>query len=162
MSEPTPEEVLKLLGIDSSERTGRLMIHCPFHHDTDPSAGIYTDTQLFHCFACELTLDMVRFYAKAREITRHEAEDELERALGHSPRRRIGSPTDRAKASSKMERRLRQVITTLPMERHAYYGELADKIIMAHQRGQIGDETLDKAVRGWYTKVDEEMIKWTN
>ena len=59
----TPRQVLSITGTEYLERNNRLMFCCPFHDDTDPSAGFYEDTELAHCFSCGYTLDPVAFYA---------------------------------------------------------------------------------------------------
>lgn len=69
----TPVELLKRLGLDSVEKSGRLEMLCPFHADTNPSSGFYLNTERFYCYACELSLDVPGFYAKFKGIPRADA-----------------------------------------------------------------------------------------
>jgi len=139
MSSLDPEDVLLRLGIDYQDKNNRLAIHCPFHHDTNPSSGIYEDTKLFHCFACELTLDLIGFYAKVKEIDRKQAMKELLDGIDPDP----GLKPDR------------MLIDGVDLQSHAALAEMSDKVILFYQRGRIDAEKLEHSMSRWYTKVEE-------
>lgn len=153
-----PIPVLENLGIDYIDRPNRLAMCCVFHHDSDPSAGFYLDTELFHCFSCEITYDVVTFYAKYKEITRDEAYQELRSVFGEIPERprvdTMGIETTRAKAE-KVLRSHKEGMERLP---HAKLGETLDRIMLAYRRGQIDNLKLDKAMKVWYNRVTEEDV----
>lgn len=45
------QAVLDKIGIDYSESGDRFMVCCPFHHDRNPSCGIWRDSGYFRCFS---------------------------------------------------------------------------------------------------------------
>jgi len=154
----TPEVLLTDMGINFQERTGRLMIHCPFHHDTDPSSGFYIDTQLFHCFACELTLDMVGFYAKYHEMKRADAHREVEKKWGEGAgsRRKIDRlPLLRARKGG--EDTLKG-LHWMEVKEHAKLGEMLDKICLLYERGIIEENELNKRMQVWRKRVDNVNV----
>lgn len=152
----TPAGLLNSLGIGYSERTNRLAICCPFHHDTDPSSGFYLDTQLFHCFACELTLDMIGFYQRVKEIeTRREAQREFEGAFGGSTKRLRGDIVREARERRVGEERLVELRSVLNMESHAFLGESLDRILMEYSRGHLSGQKLDIQLNLWYSTCKE-------
>ena len=151
----TPEKVLELVGIDFIERPNRLAVCCPFHHDTDPSAGFYLDTELFHCFACGITDDVVRFYGRLRDLNYREAREELEKEFGEYKPKERPSPTVLRRERRRGEEALRG-IRHLPMERHAKFGEALDTILLRFERGAIGQGELDAILEKWYNKVSAE------
>jgi len=151
----TPEALLNLMGLSYIERPNRLSLCCPFHHDTDPSSGFYLDTRLFHCFACELTIDMAGFYAKYNEISWGAGRQALEREFGTIPKARKIDRVKLARHLAKAEKKL-AARDRLGLERRHYLGELLDKISLAYQRGQIDESKLDKAIGGWYNRLEED------
>lgn len=152
----TPGVILDLLGVDYIERPNRLAFCCPHHHDTDPSAGFYLDTELAHCFSCDYTLDVVGFYAKYKDLDRSRAERDLEKEFGTLPKRRFIDYMSLARARAKAERRLEK-LRPKGLKIHAQYGELLDKVLLAYERGQIEKLKFDKALKIWYNKVDQEI-----
>jgi len=151
----TPVDLLNLMGLDFIERPNRLSLCCPFHHDTDPSSGFYLDTELFHCFACELTIDMTRFYAKYNEISWQAARQNLERTFGEIPRPKRIDRIKLLRHTTAAERLLVSYRERLGMQRFHHMGELLDKIKLAYQRDQIDESKLDLAMVGWYNRLEE-------
>jgi len=150
-----PKGVLDLVGVYYLEKTNRLSLHCPFHHDTDPSAGIYLDTELFHCYACELTLDLIAFYARLKELNRFDATEELTSVLGKMKKRRRGNQIILLRVRRNGEICLRKLREILQMEEYALLGETLDRILLAYNRGQIDEEKLERAMGKWKEKLEE-------
>ena len=56
------KDVLEMYGIYPSRGTN--IYKCPFHSDSKPSANIIKGCEKFHCFPCDLTLDIIDFVQK--------------------------------------------------------------------------------------------------
>jgi hypothetical protein len=155
MKEISGEDVLKILGIDYQEKSGRLAFCCPTHADTDPSAALYLDTQLAHCFACGWTKPPILLYAMVQGTSRAEAVKGLERHLGPITDRKPRHNQHLHEAQlRKGNQRLAQ-LKHRPLAEHAYLAETLDRILLAYEKGQIDDERLDKALEIWYTRTKE-------
>lgn len=77
--------------------SGRLVGHCPFHVDTDPSFVVFPDGG-WYCFgACRTGGSIIDFYLRWRDLPEltHEAVVELARLLGVGPRRRARPTPDK-------------------------------------------------------------------
>jgi len=152
-----PETLLNLLGVEYTEKTNRLSMLCPWHDDTDPSAGFYLDTQRFFCFSCELTLDMAGFYARFKEVPYHDALRELEKEFGDLPKVRKVDWVYMARRKAPCERVLRGAIDTVPRAQHGYLGEQLDRALLFFERGHLDKEELDNVLSIWYNKVQEAV-----
>jgi len=53
--------------------SGEVAVCCPFHGDTNPSASVNVDKDVFHCLACEATGNSYQVYARLNGITFSEA-----------------------------------------------------------------------------------------
>lgn len=148
-------KVLDMVGIEFYERPNRFAMCCPFHDDRDPSSGFYLDTGLFHCFADDITVDVVGFYARFKEIPISEAERELSLAFGEPPQRIRVDPIELARARARGESTLKEVSSLLPMRDHAYLGEQLDRTLLFFERGYLDKEKLDKCLEIWYNSVLE-------
>ncbi len=144
----TPEKILTLVGVPYTDKVSRLEIHCPFHHDVNPSAGFYRDTGRFWCFTCELLLDVAGFYARLRGIPYREAK----RALGldtdeqdqkEQTQKTVVASLDYERARG--EGTLRSVTT----ERRVEAGEKLDKILWCLLHGKITSEQAGAALVRW-------------
>jgi hypothetical protein len=155
----TGQQVLEYVGLPFQEKSNRLQVCCPFHHDTNPSAGFYTDTDLFHCFSCEITYDPVTFYAKLRELNRRAAAHELAVAFNLPDLRdHQTAPTYNRDLATRLRSSAEAHLATLkdlPRKEHGRLGETLDRIFMAHKRGQITDAQLDTATQKWYNRGQE-------
>ena len=56
----------------------RLVGHCPFHDDRNPSFTVYPDTDTYYCFGCEAHGDLVKFVADKENLGFNDALDWLE------------------------------------------------------------------------------------
>lgn len=156
MNEVDPEAILKKLGIESFERSGRLAFCCPFHDDNDPSAGFYRDTGLAHCFSCEYTLDAIQFYAKFHGQKRGDAIRDLEKQFGPLTDRK--TYIDRnllALMRARGERKLGRLKEKLTREVHGALGETLDRILLAYEREQIVVDQLQTAMDRWNDKTKD-------
>jgi len=151
----SPETLLDLLGVDYLEKTNRLSMLCPWHDDTDPSSGFYLDTERFFCFSCELTLDLVGFYARFKEVPRQDAERELTKEFGGIPEKRVVDRVAMARRQAKAETQLKAARGAIPRKQHAFLGEQLDRALLFFERGHLDKEELDKVLQIWYNKVKE-------
>ena len=149
-----PAGILDLLGVDYIERPNRLAMCCPWHHDTDPSSGFYLDSELWFCFACELTLTMSGFYAKMRDVSEQEALEELEKVFSVVPERKKLNRPLLARVRYKGEGLLKEVRNDFDRRLHAYFGEQLDRLLLLVEKGRISEEDVDKHLEIWYNKVN--------
>jgi len=157
MKNLSPETLLDLLGVEYVEKTNRLSMLCPWHDDTDPSSGFYLDTKRFFCFSCELTLNMVGFYARFKEVPYPDAERELEKEFGILPADRVVDRVAIARRQSKAEGQLETARGAIGRADHAYLGEQLDRALLFFERGHLSEEELDNCLGIWYNKVKEAV-----
>ena len=155
----TPEGLLDLLGLDYIERPGRLQLCCPWHHDTDPSSGFYLDSNRWYCFSCDLTLNIIGFYAKYKEIPYKDAERALLREFGELPPIRQTDFVPMVKVKVESERLLESVQGDFCEK--ARMEEDLDRLLWLYEQGRIQAEELDISARIWYNSV-WEVINETN
>lgn len=152
----TPKQLLDQLGVPYRERVNRLQLCCPFHGDTNPSAGFYFSTGLFFCYACELTLDVVGFYAKFKSMPRERADVELVTIYGGVVEERSSDPLQIARVRYNGELLLAER-KDLPRKEHAALAEKLDKILYAFEHKLITDNQLDGAVSRLYIKIGQDL-----
>lgn len=150
----TPQALLTMLGIDYIERPNRLGFCCPFHHDTDPSAGFYLNTELAHCFSCGYTYDPYRFYQEFKKVNEDVAIRDLEKEFGERKERKQVDKVRLKKFRALVESRLSDA-RDIGMRRHALMGEEADRLIDRFEKGQDTAEEVDKNLEIWYNRVLE-------
>jgi len=145
-------DFLDQCGIDYVEKTGRLSILCPFHDDTDPSSGFYLDTELFHCFACSLTLPPDRFYARLREISLKEARKTTDRIWPENLQVVEVDKTELLRLRNRGEEVL-EAKRDLGFEEHAKLAEDLDLILMSYERGLYSLNLTHKEYEDWTNKL---------
>jgi len=139
----TPAQLLVQLGLSYREKSNRLEMLCPFHDDTNPSAGFYLDTHKFFCYTCTLSLDMTGFYAKHKGITREEAL----RVVQEKERK----PLDRmALARAKSELDFKRIASGLNFGEHMKVAEWITLVMYGYEHGRL---TLQE-----FNTVVEEML----
>ncbi|MFO0774405.1 MAG: DNA primase [Nitrospiraceae bacterium] len=79
---------------------------CPFHDDRSPSFTVSPSRQLFHCFGCGVSGDVVSFYMKVSGLVFPEAVRELGRRVGVDVPEARGPEADR---DAQVRRRLEQM-----------------------------------------------------
>jgi len=148
-------------GIDYVEKTGRLSMLCPFHDDTDPSSGFYTDTELFHCYACSITYPPDRFYAKLREITVQEARKTTDKIWTENKRVVEADRTELLRMRNKGEALLQQQ-RNLGYKKHAEVAEGLDLILMNYERGLKTLDQTHEEYEEWQTRFQEQCTSLTS
>lgn len=69
----------------SLKKTGRnWMACCPFHHEKTPSFSVSSDKQLYHCFGCHASGDVIRFVQDYERLNFVEAVEVLAEMQGMS------------------------------------------------------------------------------
>lgn len=130
---------------------------CPFHDDRNPSAGFYTDTELFYCFACDLALPPDRFYMRLKEVSLEEARRVTGRIWGDKQRVEP-DPLTIARLRNEGEALL-QLLRGLDRKAHATLAEQLDKLLFKFERGEWGPESLGKEYQGWKTRVSSQSTE---
>lgn len=65
------------------KKTGKnYMACCPFHHEKTPSFSVSPDKQIYHCFGCHATGDVVTFLSEHEHMSFIEAIEELANLKG--------------------------------------------------------------------------------
>lgn len=69
LNQLTMRQVIDHYGIEANDSGEEAQISCPFHgKDSKKSGHIYEDTQLFHCFTCKKTVDVIGFIVAMENI----------------------------------------------------------------------------------------------
>lgn len=63
------EEIANAYGVYGEDKGDRIIVKCPFHHDENPSAVIFKNSNYFHCSTCNLTLNYWSFIAEMEGLT---------------------------------------------------------------------------------------------
>lgn len=153
INEALIEQVLADLKIEFFRHGTRLQMCCPFHDDRDPSAAFYLDSKLFHCYAEEITTDLVGFYAKVTEQDRRGALRDMEKRYGEFGERQKRCNRHLLNTLwNRGEKRLKE-LKDLGAESHAKVAELLDLVMVSYERGKIDEEELDRLFKMWYNKA---------
>lgn len=156
MSKSDPERILDTLDVVYQLKGNRLSFLCPFHHDTDPSAAFYLDTEKAYCFTCGYSLRPIEFYARFKEISREEAAVQLGRKIGFlenkpDPYDRLFESEIRRKADLVLER-IKGVIEPL---RTSALEEKIEEILWKYRHRQLDKRSVDKSYQNWYNRVED-------
>ena len=86
------------------KRAGRGLVGlCPFHNEKSPSFNVVPHKQIFHCFGCGESGDVIAFVMKARGLTFIEAIKDLAQAAGVVVPERDLSPEERARLTARQD-----------------------------------------------------------
>jgi hypothetical protein len=150
---------LYLAGIKFSEKEGRMSILCPFHDDTRPSASVYKDTQRFHCFKCDLHLDLISFYAKLHKVSRDQACKILSRLEDPETQEKNRIEEKENKLSKKIEERLVNKLKPykkcLGMVLYAKMLESIDASMWCYSKKELPFEDIKNFEKKWEDKLQE-------
>lgn len=138
--------------MEYAEKTGRLQMLCPFHPDSTPSSGFYTSTELFHCFACEITLPPAVFYARYKDVSYADAQAFVESIWGTTKRHRpdLGAQYLRLRRSGE---RLLEERRSMHFKDHAKLAEALDKLLFKYERGEVKYIACAKEFEKWKTTL---------
>lgn len=128
-------------------------MRCPFHDDKNPSSGFYTDTELFHCFACGFTIPPDVFYAKLREVSKAEARKMTDQ-FWESKAPQI--PKDQT-AILRIRREGELLLTNeraRGYKAHAALAEGLDKVIFQYERGLVDLHTFQGEYAAWKQQLE--------
>jgi len=150
----SPRELLVRVGIPHQEKSNRLQLLCPFHDDTNPSAGFYLDTERFYCFTCDLSLDVIGFYAKFHGIPVRQARGQLVPGqLEESSPRRSMEWVQRKR--SVIEQILKELKEVAGSQEFAILSEQVDQMMDQVVEGSLGQDEGESMLEGWYRMVEE-------
>jgi DNA primase len=142
-----PAKLLDLLGIDFVDKGSRLQLRCPLHDDKTPSAAFYPESGLFRCFAEELTLDALGFYARVKELTREQAERVFKERFGWEPEPPpVHDELGAQSGLAKLEDALKAARPRLTRVEFAQAGEKLDKLMWLHSVFRVTDVQFNTAV----------------
>ncbi|MCL2370121.1 MAG: DNA primase [Firmicutes bacterium] len=78
--------------------------NCPFHHEKDPSFSVSADKQLYHCFGCKESGNVITFVSKLENIARWDAIKLLAKEIGLEVPQGAKSGADSEVIAKKKER----------------------------------------------------------
>lgn len=146
----SPKELLTRLRIPFVEKGGRLSLRCPLHDDRTPSASFYLDSGRFYCFTENLSMDMVGFYARLREVSRKEAAETL--GLEEKERPRLSSLL-----LEKTRRAAERSLEGKDWATKVQGWESLDRILWTYEREGKPNEWLFGEMRKWYGEGEEQL-----
>lgn len=149
----SPQKLLDMVGCSYQEKSTRFQMCCPFHDDRTPSSGFYKSTDLFYCYSCDLTLDVIGFYARIKRIARQKAEEELLVKFGGIPEERKADPLVMLRYRRQAEEAL-LLRRDLSRKEFALLGEQLDKILYCYKLKVMTDEQVGKAMTKWMRRVE--------
>lgn len=72
-------DMCDLAGVQYSTKQASHKVFCPFHDDTTTKSGyLYHDTNVFRCFTCAKSWDVVDFWAQHNEWYKDESREKLD------------------------------------------------------------------------------------
>lgn len=74
-------------------RGGWQPVKCPYHEDRTASASVNVDKDRFHCFACDISEDLVGLMRKDRGVGYVEAVAQAAKEFGTGAERMAGEPS---------------------------------------------------------------------
>jgi len=150
----SPRELLVRVGIPHMEKSNRLQLLCPFHDDTNPSAGFYLDTERFYCFTCDLSLSVEAFYARFHSLSIKQARMQLtggeleeispKRSLDWVQRKRGG-----------VEMILKELKGLVRCQEFGILSEEVDMMLDQVAEGRMMESEGESQLEGWYQMVEE-------
>ena len=61
--------ILERYNIKHQRSRGQVSVLCPFHDDSNPSLSVNFERNVFHCFSCEESGDILTFVAKIEKVS---------------------------------------------------------------------------------------------
>jgi hypothetical protein len=144
------EIALGWLGVQASEKSGRLSLLCPFHDDNNPSASVYFDTERFYCFTCNLSLDFSQFAAKVQGVSVAAAAREMKERFGIEVAEKDSEDEILLAATTKkwVDKMLKEARRQLSYKDHAAFGENFDLLAMRFRSGELNAYLYEERVTG--------------
>ncbi len=97
------------------KKTGKnYMACCPFHHEKTPSFSVNPDKQMYHCFGCHVSGDVIDFLSDYNSLTFVEAIEELAYMQG------LEVPYENAKRDLSQEKLTKSIYEALQMANKYY------------------------------------------
>src|SRR5690348_2751687 len=85
---PIADVIREITGAESPTGLGWVKMHCPFHEDRTPSAGVNHELERFHCFSCGRDGDGIDLLQNELRLSFTEATERAEALTGKQPTRR--------------------------------------------------------------------------
>lgn len=81
----TKEEIKKYFNVSAYRNKGNIAVLCAFHEETRASASLNLDKGLFHCFKCDIGMNLEQLHKKLfKEKTNQDNGEEQEMNLGNN------------------------------------------------------------------------------
>lgn len=78
----TPGVIADLFPVAQKTGTTQILVHCPFHDDSNPSLSINTTSGLFNCFGCGQSGNLFDLYMKVKGLDFYQSLTSLESLAG--------------------------------------------------------------------------------
>lgn len=74
---PIADVLREITGVEPPTGLGWVKMHCPFHEDRTPSAGVNHELERFHCFSCGRDGDGIDLLQNELRLSFTEAQERL-------------------------------------------------------------------------------------
>jgi DNA primase len=130
---------------------------CPFHTEKTPSFSVNAELQVFHCFGCQASGDVITFVRETQNLGFREAVELLAGRAGIPLRYDDARTTETARKRSRLVEAVEQAVTW-------YHERLLTAPDAAHARGYLRSRGYDgDVVRryriGWAPDGWDELVK---
>jgi DNA primase len=130
---------------------------CPFHTEKTPSFSINAELQVFHCFGCQASGDVITFVRETQNLGFREAVELLAGRAGISLRYDDARTTATARKRSRLVEAVEQAVVW-------YHERLLSSPDAAHARGYLRSRGYDgEVVRryriGWAPDAWDEVVR---
>lgn len=130
---------------------------CPFHTERTPSFSVNAELQVFHCFGCQASGDVITFVRETQNLGFREAVELLAGRAGIPLRYDDARTTATARKRSRLVEAVEQAVTW-------YHERLLSSPDAAHARGYLRSRGYDgEVVRhyriGWAPDAWDELVR---
>ena len=143
-------------GISLQKRGAELFGLCPFHEDHEPSLSVSPEKNLFHCFGCNASGDVIEWTMKrqgvsfrhAVELLKEGAPDESARSSSVKP-----TPTRRLPAPVRLEADDQQLLNQVVSYYHDTLKQSPEALDYLKKRGLVHGELIERFKLGYANRT---------
>jgi DNA primase len=129
---------------------------CPFHHEKTPSFTVSPDKEMFYCFGCKASGDMLSFVRKIHNVSLPEAVEIVAKEFN------VELPPWRMSTTASRERQ--ELLKTLEIAARAFSAALqspAAKDCQEYVRNRgLSEETIRTFGLGYCPRSADSLVKW--
>lgn len=132
---------------------------CPFHSEHTPSFSVSRQKQVYHCFGCGESGNVITFLKKYNNMTYQEAMEYLAGRAG------IVLPKEEATPQQKERNRKRAILLSINKDTATYYYRMLrsprGQKGLAYLRGRgLSDKTLNQFGLGYADGADSDLVRF--